>query len=347
MSKIEFTRRALGAALLLAPGAALAADEGPIIAAARREGRLNVASAAPGEGFPKFLQAFRTRYPFLDVSTGLYVAPTGQVLARVNAEINAASDTFDAMLAANMAAFVSMTAAGRLMRYDSSQYAKFPPMSYQPGYWGAAQAIGVIMAYNKNNLAPAAAPKSWVDLLKPSLKGGKIAIQNQASGTTFNQMYMLEKVLGLEFLKKFAAQKPVIMATSAQVSDAVIRGEVLVGATLDHWRAFEPSAIAAGVLPVYPTEGMPLALAPVGIVKGAPHPNAARLFMDFILSQAGQTLLDTRLYGMYSMRPDVPAPPGQRPLAETKPLLPSDLADYQRASAVFPQHFDSIFRAAG
>jgi hypothetical protein len=54
------------------------------------------------------------------------------------------------------------------------------------------------------------------------------------------------------------------------------------------------------------------------------------------LSQEGQRLLDTELYGMYSMRSDVPPPAGQKPMTETYPLLPADSHDYVQASRDFP-----------
>jgi iron(III) transport system substrate-binding protein len=127
------------------------------------------------------------------------------------------------------------------------------------------------------------------------------------------------------------------------MADAIARGEILIGASLDHWRGFDANAQQAGLVAIYPAEGTPLTLAPVGIVAGAPHPNAARLFIDFILSQEGQTLLDTQLYGMYSMRADVAPPPGQKTLADAHPLLPTDLDDYLRASADFPRHFEDLF----
>jgi iron(III) transport system substrate-binding protein len=88
---------------------------------------------------------------------------------------------------------------------------------------------------------------------------------------------------------------------------------------------------------------MPLTLAPIGILAGAPHPNAAKLFIDFVLSREGQELLNTELYGMYSMRSDVPPPPGQMKLAEAHPLLPENLDDYLKASREFPQHFEELF----
>jgi iron(III) transport system substrate-binding protein len=326
----------------LAPRPARAADQA-VIEAARTEGALAVADSAPGENFQKFMAAFRAKYPFLDIATGFFSAPTGRVLARVNAEIDAKHVTFDVMLAANVAAWVQMTRDGKIMQYASPEYAAFPAGAKQDGYWAASQAIGVIPVYNKNILKPVDAPTSWADLLLPRFADRKMAIQNAAAGTQFNWTYLLERALGPGFIAKFAAQKPVVMATGAQMVDAVTRGEVLLGAALDHWRGFGPAAEQSGLVAVYPTDGMPLTLAPVGIIAGAPHPNAAKLFIDFILSQEGQRLLDTELYGMYSMRPDVPPPAGQKPLAETHPLLPTDLDDYLRASAAFPQHFDELF----
>jgi iron(III) transport system substrate-binding protein len=201
------------------------------------------------------------------------------------------------------------------------------------------------MAYNKNMLPPDKAPKSWTDMLKPEFKGKKLVIQDSAAGTAFNQMYMLEKLLGVDFMKKWGQQQPVIVSTSAQLIDLLVRGEALVGATVDHFRAFEPDAVKAGIVGVYPTEGMPLALAPIALFKAAPHPNAGRLFIDFVLSKEGNTMLCLDIFGVYSYRKDVPPPQGQLPLAETKPLLPKDLADYEKASSAFPERFDSYFKA--
>ena len=329
-------------AVALLPTTALGADPSTI-AVARKEGALAVADSAPGEKFTKFMEAFKAKYPFLDVSAGFYSAPTGRVLARVNAEIDAKHLSFDVMLAANAAAWIDMTRQKRIAHYDSPEYAAYPVGSKMDGYWAASQAIGVIPVYNKNLLEPADAPKSWTDLLKPRFAGGKLVIQNAAAGTQFNWHYLLGYALGADFIRKFAAQKPVVMATGAQLTDAVTRGEVLVAAALDHWRAFTPEAKQAGLIGVYPAEGTPLTLAPVGILAGAPHPNAAKLFIDFILSQEGQKLLDTDLYGMYSMRSDVPPPAGQKPISDIHPLLPSNMQDYLQASREFTGHFEQLF----
>ena len=163
------------------------------------------------------------------------------------------------------------------------------------------------------------------------------------AGTLFNQLYLLDRQFGEEFLTGLAAQHPVLLPANGVV-DAVASGAVRVGASVDHWRVYTPAAMDAGIVPVYPHEGMPLVIASVAILAAAPHPNAAKLFLDFLLSQEGQQLLNTDILQTYSLRPDVPVPADQPPLADTKPLLPTDFDDYVAASEKFEQRFRSLFR---
>ena len=335
----------LAGSLVMRANRASADEHDAIVEGAKKEGALGFATAISAAGFPKFMDAFKAKYPFLDISSGYYSAPTGRVLARLNAEIDAGNLSFDVLHVASLAPYLTMARKGQLLAYHSPELAAFPDTAHGGDLWTTARIIGVIMAYNKNVLAPEKAPKAWVDILKPEFKGKKLIIQDSAAGTAFNQMYILEKLLGVDFMKKWGVQEPVIVATSAQLIDLLVRGEALVGATVDHFTAFTPNAINAGIIGVYPTEGMPLATAPIALLKGSPHPNAGRLFIDFTLSKEGNTLLAHDILGVYSARRDVPPPEGQRPLAETKPLLPQDLDDYERAAANFPEHFDSFFKA--
>ena len=341
----ELLRASAAAGLALWVRPLAAQERSAIIEGAKKEGAVGFATAVSAAEFPKFLDAFKAQYPFLDVASGYYSAPTGRVLARVNAEIDAGNLSFDVLHVGNLAPFLTMARNGQLLAYHSPELSAFPDDAHGGDFWTTARAMGIIMAYNKNVLTPDKAPKAWIDMLKPEFKGAKLVIQDSATGAAFNQMYVLEKWLGPDFMKKWGEQKPVIVATSAQLIDLLIRGEALVGATVDHFRAFEPDATSAGIVGIYPSEGMPIAAAPIAILKGAPHPNAARLLVDFTLSREGNTLLAHDIMGVYSSRKDVPPPAGQLPLSDTKPLLPQDLADYEKASVNFPEHFDSIFKA--
>ncbi len=334
-----------GAGLALSAAPLSAQEHDALVEGARKEGAFGFATSVSAAGFPKFMDAFKAKYPFLDIASGYYSAPTGRVLARVYAEMDAGNLSFDALHVANLAPYLTMTRKGQLLDYHSPQLTVYPPAAHGGDLWTYARVIGVIMAYNKNVLAPDKAPKSWMDLLKPEFKGRKLIIQDAAAGTAFNQMYVLEKLFGIDFMHKWAAQQPIVVATTPQLIDLLVRGEALVGATVDHFRAFEPNAVKAGIVGVYPTEGMPVAAAPIAILKNAPHPNAAKLFIDFTLSREGNTLLAHEIFSVYSSRPDVPTPEGQLPFDQTKPLFPQDLDAYEKAADNFPEHFDSIFKS--
>jgi iron(III) transport system substrate-binding protein len=330
---------------LVAAGPLSAQERPAVLEAARKEAKVALATSVSAADFPRFLQAFMAKYPFIDATGGLYSAPTGRVLARVDAEMQARNLTFDVLHVASLAPFLALARQGQLLGYRSPELDAYPPEAHDRGQWATARIVGVIMAYNKNVLPPEQAPKAWVDLLRPEFKGRKLITQDSAAGTSFNQMYMLEKRLGSDFMRKWGQQEPVIVATAAQLIDMLVRGEGLVGATVDHFRAFEPHAAEAGIVGVYPSEGMPLAIAPIAILKDAPHPNAARLLVDYALSEEGQNLLAVEIFGVYSMRKGVRPPAGQLPLAETKPLLPTDLADYEAAAQRFPETFETYFKS--
>jgi len=345
MKKIgKLAATAIFLATLATTGQVAAQNHASLVEGARKEGRLNVATSAPGDGFPRFLAKFKEKYPFIDVTTGFFTAPTGRVLARVGAEIDARNLTIDIVHVANMAAYIDMQSKGQLAEYMSAEYKAMPAGTKHDGYWATARAIGVIMTYNKNKLSEADAPKSWKDLLSPKWKDKKFALQGSASGTSFSQLYQLEELYGPDFIKQLAAQSPVVMNSGGQIIDAVSRGEILLGGAIDHWTAFTSTAQQAGLMPIFPTDGTPISLSPVAIVKGNPNPNAAKLFMDYVLSQEGQKVLNTDIFGLWSVRADVPPPAGQKSMTEAKALLPKDMGKYQAASSTFAERFQQTFR---
>src|SRR5215469_9595557 len=101
-------RSLLAGSMAMFAGSALADDRQAIIEAARKEGRLALAHTVSAPKFPSFMDAFSRAYPFLDVSSGLYSAPTGRVLARVDAELKADSLTFDVLHVASLAPYLTL-----------------------------------------------------------------------------------------------------------------------------------------------------------------------------------------------------------------------------------------------
>src|SRR5690348_9247068 len=154
----------LVAAGLALPARRLSAEEQAVlVTGAKQEGAMNFATSVSAAGFPKFMDAFKAKYPFLDVSSGYYSAPTGRVLARVSAEMSAGNLSFDALHIANLVPYLQMARGGQLLPYHSPELAAYPDGAHGGDLWTTARVIGVIMAYNKNFLPSEKAPKAWVD----------------------------------------------------------------------------------------------------------------------------------------------------------------------------------------
>ncbi len=209
--------------------------------------------------------------------------------------------------------------------------------------------IGVIMAYNKNTLDPDQAPRSWADALKPEFAGRKLILQDAAAGTAFAQMYELERHLGADYLKRLSAQKPMVVSTSAQVIDLLVRGEALVGFTVDHYRAFEPDAVKAGIIPIYPSEGMPIALAPIAIFMIRRTRTRQSCSLISCCRTTARCCWITTFFRSIRMRRDVPPPQGQLPYLATRSRCfrarPS-CADYEHALSTFPERFEALFQSS-
>jgi iron(III) transport system substrate-binding protein len=81
---------------------------------------------------------------------------------------------------------------------------------------------------------------------------------------------------------------------------------------------------------VYPVEGTPLIISHAAVMKDAPHPNAARLFINFLFSREGrQFLVDNGQ--QCCLDPDVTEPAGRMPLSQVK-LLTADPEEQETAA---------------
>lgn len=142
--------------------------------------------------------------------------------------------------------------------------------------------------YNTKLVAAKDVPTQWEDLLDPKWKG-KLGVINSTHhwGRLAAGPWGDEKTL--DFVKKLAAQKP-LLTRAGEMAQRLILGEVLVSATLQDSQLHEsqksgaPLAFADKVQPVISPEYH------VGVLKGAPHPNVAHLFVIFMASPEVQKI---------------------------------------------------------
>ncbi len=193
--------------------------------------------------------------------------------------------------------------------FDIASARGLPAGLVDPGRrWIATNLATRSLGHNTRLVPPEKAPKSYQDLLDPRWKGAFVWNPNAMTGawgfiaTVLRHMGEDE---GLAYLHKLARQDitPLPIATRA-VLDRVIAGEYAMGLEMVNAHVAISRAMGAPAAWV-PLDAVTTTLQVGGVTAGAPHPNAGRLFLDFITSRAGQEIFREANY--IPMHPDVPA----------------------------------------
>lgn len=306
-------------AAALAIGASASAEmtdqEKTLYEAAKKEGEVTWYIAQYGTKEAEQIgQDFTAAYPGVKVNV---IRTTGQVAyARLTQDIRAEVAQCDVFSATDIGHLVSLKAEGKLMQYVPENASKLrkPYLNLDPdGYYYTTSANPTVMVYNTNLVKPADAPTNWTDLNDPKW-AGKIAVSHPGySGSTGSWAVLMKKLYGPEFFEKLEALDPLIGRSLIDPPTVVTAGE----------RAMGISSLATAtrlklngnpIEIVYPTDGAKLTLSGTGLLWNAPHPNAAKLFLNYILSIRADTLLVH--LGQQPLRPEVPPSAGVKALDE-------------------------------
>ena len=122
-----------------------------------------------------------------------------------------------------------------------------------------------------------------------------------SGGTTWTRAMFERQVVAEDYWKKQAATQPMLFPSNAPTSDAVVRGEIMVAALLYN-AIFPKLRDGAPVKVFFAPEGAPLTPFAAGIPKTAANPNAARLFLNWCLSEEGQAMMIREIGNLTSLK---------------------------------------------
>jgi iron(III) transport system substrate-binding protein len=322
-----------GAAALMALGAIpplraraaaeMTAREQELYAAAKKEGELawytshsdDITAQALGRDFEEV-------YPGIKVGV---VRTTAQVaFQRVSQEVRAGAMQVDVLSSTDIGHYVYLKSKALLETYLPENAAKVVDVykSYDPdGTYHVTSAGMIGMGYHTGKVTAAEAPKNWTDLADPKWKD-KIALGHPGfSGYVGTWTVMMRKLYGWKFFDALARNNPQI---GRSINDAVTMlnaGERLIAGTGPNGTLMESAQRGNPLAMIFPTDGTVLIIAPSGIMKGARHPNAARLFMEYLLSPRASKIWVAH-FGE-SMRPEVPPDHGVTSAKDVKTIRPS------------------------
>lgn len=268
----------------------------PLSGSAALEDKLVIVTSFPEDLTGPFQAAFERKYPSVKVEVLNKKTSAGVKYIQETA----ANNTSDLFWVSAPDAFGVLKGQGLLQKYQPKSegipdlIGSFP-INDPDGYFFGFAASGYGIMYNTRYLKAKKlpVPKEWDDLKKPVYFGHVGMSAPSRSGTTHLTVEALLQGEGWDkgwaSMKEMAGNFSTVTERSFGVPDGVNSGEFGIGIVIDFF-GFSSRASGFPVDFVYPTVTA-LVPANVGMIKNAPHPNAAAAFIDYLLSDEGQELL--------------------------------------------------------
>jgi iron(III) transport system substrate-binding protein len=299
-------------------------DSAPDLAAARKEGKLVVWHNDLEPDNLALLAQFTKKTGIEATEQKIAPADALTKMALANKAHTASCDIF--MSSPDVA--YQLQQSGGLMQHVSPNLASYDQKykSNAAGYWCAYFINVCPMIFIPGDVPADQAPKTYEDLLDPRWKN-QLVFAGPTSGTGYAWWYQLRNILAPDYWDKLKAQKPRAYSSSTAMLQELnngnkkIAGSMSIFAVTQAKRKNESLAFAAD------SRGVPTSYNTVGIVKSTSRPNAAKAFVDYLLSEEGQQFWNVERQGSYSALPGVTVP--ELPALSTiKVLVPTDMAAY-------------------
>lgn len=302
-------------------------------AAQAQSGRVVYYSAGGAKVAKAVIKAFNKKYPNITVET--IIGGTGELLTRIKAERkNPRGDIYRASVEA-------FGEAPELFKsYKTKEHDKFPKdlVGKDSKHYAYTTAIQLFIL-NTKLMARKEAPQSWKDLGNPKYKGKIIMSHPSLSGSAYRQMAQMVQLHGWDLFEK-VINNTTFVPKSRLVYTNVAKGEVPIGVT-EESKPYRMARKGYPVVAIYPSEGVAMSYGSVGIIKGGPNPENARIFFDFINSKEGHEVA-VKTENRRSPRPDVAAPKDM-PQTKSVHFFPYDRIQAAQSRDAYLKKFEELF----
>ncbi len=346
-------RAVVPAALLLAAMALPARAQAPaplapapeavtpeLVAAAKREGKVVFYTAIDLPVSERIGKAFEAAYPGITVQ----IERSGgeRIFQRVAQERSSQIYAVDVLDASDTALFIVWKRDNILEPYIPAEATKWPAAERDAdGCFINHRFTLMPIAYNTNLVKPQDAPKSFADLLDPKWTGKMVKSHPGYSGGTLTATFETSRDLGWDYFARLGKQKVMQVQSATDPPKKLALGERAVMADGLEYVLHQLKDKDGPVAIVYPTEGTPTIPGSAGIARNAPHPNAAKLFLSYLVSREAQQFM-VDIGGMRSFHPEVTLPAGRKPLSEIK-LMRADPVAQEREIENIKKKYAELF----
>ena len=308
-------------------------------AAAKREGMVTWYTSTPVAAGQHIATEFEKR-------TGIKVEMlrTGgqNVIRRFLQEADAGRINVDVITMSDMSAANAMTRRGLFVPFKPTGFDKVLADAKDANGNYIAQRLTLVgMLVRTDKVTAGDHPKVWADLMQPKYKGMLVMADPSFTAIQLVMVATLSKHIGWRFYEALRKNETMIVQGHEQIFDMVKRGERLVAAEASDPRIYTGGVMPPNIINIIPTAGAIQVPSPTAIIKGSPHPNAAKLFAQFNLLPEIQHKFTEE--GHHSPRTDVRPPPGLPTLDQVQ-LYPIDYDYIEANTRQLKAKFAEIFQ---
>jgi iron(III) transport system substrate-binding protein len=311
-----------------------AGSNSKLIEAAKGEGVVSYYTTMTLSQSKKVVDRFQKKYPF--IKPELFRGGGDEVLNRILNEARGGLNAWD-VVSTRGDSVLTLRDAELITSYRSPE-SKFidRDMIDDEGYWSAYYVNPYVLGYNTKLVKKEEAPKTYEQLLDAKWKGKKLSIDDSAYGFLAGLIRAWGKEKAVEYFKKLAAQEPVVMRGNTNRVQLTMAGEYPL--IIAYAPTIQRETSKGHPMDWVPLEPVPVQVNPMMLAAKAPHPNAGKLFVDFLLSQEGQKMLVG--FRRIPVRGDVDADPprlfkGYKRIVEH----PEDYKDFAQTIKLYQEIF--------
>ena len=274
--------------ILTFPFAVTAARDPKIVEGAKKEGQLVWYNTLVQPQAKQLIDVFMQKYPFINAT--FWRGSASGVYSKLTLEGRAGRYDWDALSLTNPEFVFDLKQKNLIGRYPSPERAMFSEdLKDRDGFWTGYYALPTGLGFNVRQVRADQVPKTYQDLLAPVWKGKKISVDTEGSELLMGLIQAWGKEKAVDYMRKLSAQDPALGRGNNKRIELAAAGEFPLLLAFTHSIEANKSRGA----PVDWVNLEPVVMQVDNIMLGArsAHPNAAKLFIDFLLSQDGQEIM--------------------------------------------------------
>jgi len=311
---------------------AAAAEQVPFRGANAASGELTIYTAWDERDINALIAGFNKSYPNVKISGVRSEGGRGALLERLLTEIDSGRPLAD-IYSTGIPDMSAMLQRGELLPYHSRSESNIDPrFVFKDGLLHPGANLVFMTAYNQTLIREKEVPRTWEDLLSPRWKG-KIAIDQEPNDIVAGFLILMGKEKGEKYLRQLS-RNVIIRRGRSLLVELLAAGEFPISIDVYAHR------VAAAI-----KDGAPLAAAPMpayfsspnvdAILTKAPHPENAKIWIDWLQSPAGQEVVAKRNRGPVGKTQGTPDPTatlikGRAQVVMTPAKLPMSYNDIAR-----------------